>query len=479
MKKLLSVLLAALMVFGAAESAFAVSVILNSSYLKFPDQEPVIENGVTLIPIRAVSEALGLTVTWDDNTDMVRLENGSFYAELAIGNTVANTSSGKKTLPAPPKIINGRTMVPLRFIAEAMGLTVLWNDEYQRVVINGAINTSATVAAATEKTGETNADETQSSASDGNDSLEDATDEEEPQADEGAGILIVAAQSSSVIFDMPLGFEAENTDDEASFAYRAVDAVDFQHLYNWDIVSNYEGYADSDGKNGIVIITEEYEPSEDTDVDVSRINEARPEPPAWPDVDMREAQRELKYAAYSAMFEDKGVEMPEDILDMEDGEVVELLGYDDPETFTSDLQQYMQSIDMSEIPGYDEYFAWQEESREYNETVRELDGIKNAAKRNFSSLYSQTGDEEWSKFFDSQLNTDQEVRYENVEILTVNDKPVIHATIYAEDPDDEQGTFEYYLYYDGDVRVTILGGTLDSSSPSPEAADALSQMRIN
>ena len=481
MKKGLCIALSLILMFTAVESVFAINVIVNSSYLDFPDQEPVIENGTTLIPIRAVAEALGFVVTWDGESKKATLAKDYYSIELTIGSTVAKTSNGEKTLSAAPKIINGRTMVPLRFIAEEIGLTVLWNDEYKRVIINGTIDTSKSAvevdgnktdndeALPEERAGRTEADKTQSEG-----------EEIEEGAGEGA-MSIVSAQSSTLFFEIPDSFSYDDTGSEDSFAYRSIDALDIQHLYNWDIVTFYESYASSDLGSGIVVITEEYAPYEGGYVDVSRINEEPPERPQNPGINIWLTIFRLQKIVIERIFEDRGVEIPDNIDDMSTEEVAELLGYDSPEDLTSDVEAYFEGLDPDEVPEYAEfleYTEWQQADAEYSAQVRELNNLKANAMRNFSSLASEASDDEWAAFFSARLNTDPEVRYEGVEILTINDKKVVHCTAYAEDPDDEQGTYDFYLYYDGDTRVTIFGGTLYSSEPSQEAVEALSQMMI-
>ena len=80
--------------------------------------------------------------------------------------------------------------------------------------------------------------------------------------------------------------------------------------------------------------------------------------------------------------------------------------------------------------------------------------------------------------FDDILNVDGEVRYESVEVLDFDGKKVVHATIFAEDPDDEQGVYEYYRYQDGATLATIFGGTLFGGEALPEIRDILSNMLI-
>lgn len=474
-KKISAVIAAVMLVLCFAQSAGAINVIMNSSFLKFPDQEPVIENGVTLVPVRPIAEALGLEVSWDEGSRLVTLKGGSFFIELTIGSDAAKTSSGEKKLSAAPKIIGGRTMVPLRFIAETMGLTVLWNDEYKRVIINGTIDTALNTAADTsEEAGKADSSETDIKTP----VAEQPSETEELPAEEDAAYAAVTAASSTITFELPEGFAYDDTDSEESFAYRAVDATDIQHLYNWDTVSLYESYADSSLTNGILVIVQELEPYDGEDVDVSRINEAYPAPPERPDIDMREMRDETERMIFEQMFAERGAEMPEDAAELDDEALAEALGFETVE----ELQEYeagvAESFDMTSVPGYSEYVEYQNAHTEYAIAYNELKNIKSSAVRNYSYLSSEASDEAWAALFSEQLNTDDEVRYEGVEILTIDDKKIVHATIYAEDPDDEQGTFDCYIYYDGDCRVTIYGGTLYASEPSPEALDALSRMSI-
>lgn len=476
-KKLSAILTAIMLVLCFARSAGAINVIMNSSFVRFPDQEPVVENGVTLVPVRPIAEALGLEVGWDEPKQLVTLKGGSFFIELTIGSDVARTSSGEKKLSAAPKIIGERTMVPLRFIAETMGLTVLWSDEYQRVIINGKIDTSSAVAA--EKS-ENAADSDTASSADTSitaASGQQTEEEELPTEDEGAYVSVTAA-SSAITFELPDSFAYDDTDSEESFAYRAVDATDIQHLYDWSIVSLYESYADSSLTNGILIVVQDLEPYDGEDVDVSRINEEYPAAPEKPDVNMREMREEADRMMIEQIFAERGVEMPDDAADLDREALAALLGFESEEEYKEYAASFAEGFDMYSVPGYAEYMEYMNENSAYSLAYNELKSIKTNAVRNFSSLSSQVSDEAWAALFSEQLNTDSEVRYDGVEILTIDDKKIVHATIYAEDPDDEQGTFDCYIYYDGDCRVTIYGGTLYGTEASPEAVDVLSRMKI-
>ncbi|MBQ7876212.1 MAG: copper amine oxidase N-terminal domain-containing protein [Clostridia bacterium] len=502
MKKKLALILVLVMAFvSVGQSVGAINVIMNSSFLEFPDQEPVIENGTTLVPIRPIAEKLGLEILWDDPTDTVTLKKDSFYIELVIGSTVAKTSSGEKALLTAPKIINSRTMVPLRFIAEELGLTVSWNDEYQRVVIAGEVDTFvAPLPPQEEESVPDNAEDTA-------EPVENTTDEkpvtEEPQedettVDENAVFAEISAQSSMIMFEVPVDYLPEDTDDEESFAYRSLDAFDAQHTYNWEKVSDYQCFADGSATTGILYIVQELDPYEGEEYDISNMNQEYPEAPVgperpqFPDIDWQIMQEELERVLLEQVFIDMGVEIPEDLAELEDEAILELLGLDSEEALSEQLQISMENADLSQVPGYDEYLIWQEENeiyreeqsiyqeeyRAYLEEYAPIAATKNYAVRHFSTLYSQAEAEEWATLFTTVLNTDGEVRYEGVEILEIEGKAIVHATIYAEDPDDEQGVYDYYEYRDGDSLVTIFGGTLFGGEPGEDVIGALSNMTI-
>jgi hypothetical protein len=104
------------------------------------DSPPVIKNGRTLVPIRVIIEALGGTVAWDATTKKATVTLGKKTIVLWIGKSTA-TVNGVSTLidstnaKVVPEIINGRTMLPLRFVAENLGATVGWDQNTQTITI--------------------------------------------------------------------------------------------------------------------------------------------------------------------------------------------------------------------------------------------------------------------------------------------------------------------------------------------------------
>lgn len=476
MKKKIALICAVMLsVISAAQSVGAVNVILNSSYLKFPNQEPVVVEETVLVPVREVAEKMGLEVGWDDPSDTVTLKKDNFYIELVIGSTKVKTSSGEKTLTVPPQIINGRTMVPLRFIAEVLGLKVSWNEQYQRVVIVGQVDTTAIKPPTEEETGVSSSQSAGAEAGKAENNKEPA--EEETEAIDEAAIITVEGQSTSVLFEIPQDFTAEDTESEESYAYRTLDAVDVQHKYNWENVSRCESYAAENGADGIVFVVQNLGEYTGETYDVSRINDPYPEKPENP-VNMRDLIDKANDLIYERICQDRGVPVPENLDEMTEEEFIQYLGFTSPEEYIEFTSSYNPFEIMQELPEYAEYLEYQQRYGEYAVEVSARNAERDYAARMFSSVFSSLSDEAWATFFSSYFNSDPEVRYEGVEVININNHKIIHATVYAEDPDDEQGVYEYYHYPDGDCLITVFGGTLFGSEASAQAAEVLANMNI-
>ena len=111
-----------------------ISVLTNGKKVYF-DQLPVIENGRTLVPLRAIFESLDATVDWNADTKTITSEKGDTKIVMTIGNSEMTKNGDSIVLDVAPQIIGGRTLVPVRAIAEAFDLTVDWNDSLKQVVI--------------------------------------------------------------------------------------------------------------------------------------------------------------------------------------------------------------------------------------------------------------------------------------------------------------------------------------------------------
>ena len=139
MKKLLSLILAMLMMLSCASlTAFAqeeISIVIDGKYQTY-DVMPIIENSRTLVPMRGIFETLGATVNYDDDTKTVMAAKSDVVVMLQIGNGTAWVNGEAKELDVPAKIIEDRTMVPVRFISETLGCKVEWDELKRRVFIN-------------------------------------------------------------------------------------------------------------------------------------------------------------------------------------------------------------------------------------------------------------------------------------------------------------------------------------------------------
>ena len=119
----------------AASSEDVITVKVNNKNVSF-DQPPVLENGRTLVPLRAIFEALGADVSWDQNTQTVTAEKGDINISLQIGSANMYVSGETKVLDVPAKITGGRTLVPVRAISEAFGCDVSWDGTTKTVIVN-------------------------------------------------------------------------------------------------------------------------------------------------------------------------------------------------------------------------------------------------------------------------------------------------------------------------------------------------------
>lgn len=108
-------------------------VVLNGKALTF-DVPPTVENNRTLVPLRAIFEALGAKVQWDDASQTVTATKDGNEVKLAIGGQ-AYKNGQTVILDVQVQLIDRRTMVPVRFVSEAMGCYVEWDDSTETVSI--------------------------------------------------------------------------------------------------------------------------------------------------------------------------------------------------------------------------------------------------------------------------------------------------------------------------------------------------------
>lgn len=136
MKKIICLLLCLVTVFSFATcfAADDIKVIVNGKEVVF-DQKPIIDNNRTLVPLRAIFEALGASVGWDNDTNSVIATKDDTVIFMQIGHNKLFKNNEAIELDVPPKLVNDRTLVPVRAIAESFNLKVSWDEATQTVTI--------------------------------------------------------------------------------------------------------------------------------------------------------------------------------------------------------------------------------------------------------------------------------------------------------------------------------------------------------
>ncbi|MBQ2968454.1 MAG: hypothetical protein IJE10_10095 [Clostridia bacterium] len=120
--------------------ASEIAVRLNGEWMQF-DVDPILMNDRTMVPFRAIFEALGCTVSWDDvNQTAIGMRNGQKIV-LPIGSLNVSVNNVAKVLDQPAVLKDGRTLVPLRFVSESLGAQVEWFEDTQTVAISASVPT--------------------------------------------------------------------------------------------------------------------------------------------------------------------------------------------------------------------------------------------------------------------------------------------------------------------------------------------------
>ncbi len=145
MKRLLKVAVAAIGLAAAAlATAQQIQVQIDGNHVYFPNAQAEYVNGRVLVPLRGVFEQMGANVSWDPYSQTVSARKEGTRVRLRIGDHTAMVNGSPVTIDVPPMIIDGSTMVPIRFVSEALGAQVGWYEAQQLVTITTA-TTSASV----------------------------------------------------------------------------------------------------------------------------------------------------------------------------------------------------------------------------------------------------------------------------------------------------------------------------------------------
>ncbi|HEV8339161.1 MAG TPA: copper amine oxidase N-terminal domain-containing protein [bacterium] len=124
-------------VIPAPAAAQSTRIIIDGSPVFF-DQPPAVIGGRVLVPLRGVFERLGAFVQWDQQSNTVTAVRGDTQVMLVIGSRQATVNGRALILDVPALIVGGRTLVPLRFVSEAMGARVDWDAGSRTVFITSS-----------------------------------------------------------------------------------------------------------------------------------------------------------------------------------------------------------------------------------------------------------------------------------------------------------------------------------------------------
>ncbi|PWW08367.1 copper amine oxidase-like protein [Paenibacillus cellulosilyticus] len=110
------------------------SATVNGAAVKL-DTAPIVLSGVTYLPLRFIADSMGAEVAWDQTSKKVTVLRGDKLLELQIGSAEMIANGSRQPAPAAPLIRDGRTLVPLRLISEQLGLSVNWDGATKSVTV--------------------------------------------------------------------------------------------------------------------------------------------------------------------------------------------------------------------------------------------------------------------------------------------------------------------------------------------------------
>ncbi|MBQ3404302.1 MAG: leucine-rich repeat protein [Oscillospiraceae bacterium] len=120
----------------------SINVTVNGKTVQWTDAAPFINSDSrTMVPLRAVAEALGLNVSWNDSNKEASFSSNGKTITFPINSKTYRTESGATgTMDTAAVIVSSRTYAPIRYLAEYFGYNVGWNDANKTVIINGSLS---------------------------------------------------------------------------------------------------------------------------------------------------------------------------------------------------------------------------------------------------------------------------------------------------------------------------------------------------
>ena len=145
MKKIITLLITFIMTVSSINFVYAKDEEINVYLEDFSgidgekinfDIQPQTVNGRTMVPIRAIFEAMGATVNWDDSTKTAVCTKDNTVVKMTLNSTIEYINDVPYTMDVTPVIISGRTLAPARYVAEAFGYNVKWDEMTRTVLIS-------------------------------------------------------------------------------------------------------------------------------------------------------------------------------------------------------------------------------------------------------------------------------------------------------------------------------------------------------
>lgn len=130
---------------SAGQADRPIHTLVDGTLILFKDVQPAMVNARVMVPVRGVFEHFEAYVTWDEATRTVHAERGEDRLSLPLNSKTATKNGVQISLDTPAMVYRGRTMVPLRFLSEALGARVEWNAAQNTVAISTTPPASAWV----------------------------------------------------------------------------------------------------------------------------------------------------------------------------------------------------------------------------------------------------------------------------------------------------------------------------------------------
>lgn len=122
-----------------------ITVLIDGDRMEF-DTQPFIQNERVMVPMRTIFEGLGAEVVWYEDTEIITAEMKDKVVTLQIGSGQMLCGDTRVTLEAPPVLAEDRTMVPVRAVSEAFGSTVGWDEQSRTVTITSPVEENETMS---------------------------------------------------------------------------------------------------------------------------------------------------------------------------------------------------------------------------------------------------------------------------------------------------------------------------------------------